>query len=44
VNTNDEASALSLLERSYQASSKVFTILDTVFASALNLGEATTVA
>jgi flagellar hook-associated protein 1 FlgK len=44
VNTNDEASALSLLERSYQASSKVFTILDSVFASALNLGEQTTVA
>ncbi|AXC10414.1 Flagellar hook-associated protein FlgK [Acidisarcina polymorpha] len=44
VNTNDEASTLSLLERSYEASSKVFTILDTVFASALNLGEQTTVA
>ena len=33
-----------LLERSYEASSKVFTILDTVFASVLNLGEQTTVA
>jgi flagellar hook-associated protein 1 FlgK len=44
VNTNDEASSLALLERSYQASSKVFTILDTIFASVLNLGEQTTVA
>jgi flagellar hook-associated protein 1 FlgK len=44
VNTNDEASSLALLERSYEASSKVFTILDTVFASVLNLGEQTTVA
>lgn len=44
VNTNDEASNLALLERSYQASSKVFSILDTVFASVLNLGEETTVA
>jgi flagellar hook-associated protein 1 FlgK len=43
VNTDDEASDLSLLERSYEASSKVFTILDTVFASVLNLGEETTV-
>jgi flagellar hook-associated protein 1 FlgK len=44
VNTNDEASNLALLERSYQASSKVFTILDTIFASVLNLGEEATVA
>jgi flagellar hook-associated protein 1 FlgK len=43
VNTDDEASSLALLERSYQASSKVFTILDSLFASALNLGEETTV-
>ncbi len=43
VNTNDEASALSLLERSYEASSKVFTILDQIFASAINLGEETSV-
>jgi flagellar hook-associated protein 1 FlgK len=43
VNTNDEASSLSLLERAYEASSKVFTILDTVFASALNLGDETAV-
>ena len=44
VNQDDEASSLSLLERSYQAASKVFTILDTIFASALNLGEQSTVA
>jgi flagellar hook-associated protein 1 len=44
VNTNDEASSLALLERSYEASSKVFTILDTIFASVLNLGVEATVA
>jgi flagellar hook-associated protein 1 FlgK len=43
VNTDDEASALSLMERAYEASSKVFTILDNIFASAINLGEETTV-
>ena len=43
VNTDDEASTLSLLERSYEASSKVFTILDQIFASAINLGDETTV-
>jgi flagellar hook-associated protein 1 FlgK len=43
VNLNDEASSLTTIERSYEAASKVFTILDTVMASVLNLGEATTV-
>jgi len=43
VNTDDEASTLSLLERSYEASSKVFTILDEIFASAINLGDDTPV-
>jgi flagellar hook-associated protein 1 FlgK len=43
VNTNDEASSLSLLERSYEASSKVFTILDNILASAINLGDDTPV-
>ncbi|MDR3751883.1 MAG: flagellar hook-associated protein FlgK [Terracidiphilus sp.] len=43
VNLNDEASSLSTLERSYQAASKVFSMLDTIMASALNLGEQTTV-
>jgi len=43
VNLNDEASAMSTLERSYQAASKVFTVLDSIMASALNLGSQTTV-
>ena len=44
VNLNDEASALSLLETSYQAASQVFTILNSITASALNLGVETAVA
>jgi flagellar hook-associated protein 1 FlgK len=44
VNLNDEAAAMSTLETSYQAASQVFTLLNTVIASALNLGEQTTVA
>ena len=43
VNLNDEASALTNMERSYQAASQFFTILDAVMASALNLGEQTAV-
>jgi flagellar hook-associated protein 1 FlgK len=43
TNLNDEASAISDLERSYQAASKVFSILNQVLASALNLGTPTTV-
>ena len=43
VNLNDEASNLTVFERSYQAASQVFTILNTIMASALNLGEQTTV-
>jgi len=43
VNLNDEASAMSMLETSYQAASQVFTILNTIMASALNLGEQATV-
>lgn len=43
VNLNDEASSMSTLERSYQAASRVFTMLNTIMASALNLGEQTTV-
>jgi flagellar hook-associated protein 1 FlgK len=43
VNLNDEASALALLETSYQAASQVFTILNTVLSSALNLGVTTAV-
>lgn len=42
VNLNDEAAALETLEQSYQAASKLFTMLDQVMVSALNLGVATT--
>ena len=43
VNLNDEAAAMSTLESSYQAASQVFTLLNTVMVSALNLGVETTV-
>jgi flagellar hook-associated protein 1 FlgK len=43
VNLNDEASSLTTLERSYQAASQVFAMLNTVIASALNLGDQTAV-
>jgi len=43
VNLNDEASAMTTLERSYQAASQVFSMIDKIMASALNLGEQTTV-
>lgn len=43
VNLNDEASSMTQLERSYQAASQVFTMLNTIMASALNLGEQSTV-
>ena len=39
----DEAAARENLQQAYQAASKVFTILDTVMASAINLGVETTV-
>lgn len=38
VNLNDEAVAMQQLERSYQAASQVFAILNKIMASALNLG------
>ena len=44
VNLNDEAAAMSTLENSYQAASQVFTLLNTVMTSALNLGDETAVA
>ena len=44
VNLNDEASSMTTLERSYQAASQVFAMLNTIMASALNLGDQTTVA
>jgi flagellar hook-associated protein 1 FlgK len=43
VNLNDEASSMTTLERSYQAASQVFAILNRLMASALNLGDQTTV-
>lgn len=44
VNLNDEAASMQQFERSYQAASEVFTILNTVISSALNLGVQTAVA
>jgi flagellar hook-associated protein 1 FlgK len=43
VNLNDEAATMSTYERSYQAASRVFATINTIMASALNLGETTTV-
>lgn len=44
VNLNDEASSMQQYERAYQAASQVFTILNQVMASVLNLGVQTAVA
>ena len=44
VSLNDEASSLQEFQRSYQAASEVFTILNSLYASALNLGVETAVA
>jgi flagellar hook-associated protein 1 len=44
VNLNDEAASMQQLERSYQAASQVFTILNTIMTSALNMGVETAVA
>jgi flagellar hook-associated protein 1 len=43
VDLNEEASAMTALQRSYQAASKVFSILDSIMSAALNLGMQTTV-
>lgn len=43
VNLNDEAAAMSKLETSYQAASQVFTLLNTLMTSALDLGVETAV-
>ena len=43
VSLDEEAADLSQYQRSYQAASQLFSIIDTLFASALNLGEETTV-
>ncbi len=44
VNLNDEAASMQQLERSYQAASQVFAILNSIMTSALNLGVQTAVA
>ena len=41
VSLNEEAANLTQYERSYEAAAKVFTIVDTLFAAALNLGTQT---
>jgi flagellar hook-associated protein 1 FlgK len=43
VNMNDQAALLQTYEQSYQAAAKVFTILNSVIMSALNLGTETAV-
>jgi flagellar hook-associated protein 1 FlgK len=43
VNLNDEAASMQQFERSYQAAAQVFTMLNQIMASALNLGQATAV-
>jgi flagellar hook-associated protein 1 FlgK len=43
VSLDQEAANLTLYERSYDAAAKVFTIIDQLMASSLNLGEETTV-
>lgn len=43
VNLNDEAAAMTTLERSYQAASQVFAMLNTVIAAAINIGVQTAV-
>lgn len=44
VSLNEEAANLEGFQRSYQAASQVFTILNSIYASALNLGVETAVA
>ena len=43
VNLNEEASALQQYQRSYQAASHVFAILNSIYASAINIGTETPV-
>jgi len=43
VSLNDEAAAMQQLERSYQAASQVFALLNSLMGSALNLGVTTSV-
>jgi len=43
VNLNDEAALMQQFERSYQAASQVFAILNTIMQTAINLGVQTAV-
>ena len=43
VSLDDEASALTQYQRSYQAAAQVFTVVDQLLASTINLGQQTTV-
>ncbi len=43
VSLDEEAAALTQYQRSYEAAAKVLSIVNTLFAAALNLGEPTTV-
>jgi flagellar hook-associated protein 1 len=44
VSLDDEAANLTKYQRSYQAAAQIFSIVNTLMASAINLGEAATVA
>jgi flagellar hook-associated protein 1 FlgK len=44
VSLDEEASNLTQYQRSYEAAAKVFSIVDSIMADAINLGEQTTVA
>ena len=44
VSLDEEAANLAQYQRSYQAAAKLFSVVDTIFTSALNLGQQTTVA
>jgi flagellar hook-associated protein 1 FlgK len=43
VSLNDEAASMQQIENSYQAASQVFSLLNTIMTSALNLGVETAV-
>jgi flagellar hook-associated protein 1 FlgK len=44
VNLDDEAANLSTYQKSYEASAKLFSVLNSIYADAINLGTQTTVA
>jgi len=43
VNLNDEAASMTTFERTYQSAAQVFTMLNNIINSVMNLGEPTTV-